>query len=340
MPAAACAPAGTNASAVRLSFDRHQVWNGVGSRTTPSRSRMRTSNRPVRAKGFSAALGGRDTGTVNDPVKQYLDWCGKFPRLTREQEIELSARALAGDEEAQEQLIKCNLRLVVSICKDFMRGKFTLLELVSAGNEGLIVAARKYDASKGVPFANYAAIWVKQRVLKYIAEHGFHVRVPPYRAAVVNQVVRAHERFVQDNGCAPAPEDLANMLPTVSIEEIHEVLRLLQAPLELDRPLKDDGGTTTFGAYFGETAAEANERLVDDLHKIDMQRAVQEALSILSEREAQVLIWFFGLNGQRAHDLEQIAARLDVTRERARQIKNGALRKLAAGGETLLKYLA
>src|SRR5690606_23681313 len=111
-------------------------------------------------------------------------------------------------------------------------------------------ASRKYDATMGVPFANYAAIWIKQRVMKYIAGHGFHVRVPPYRAAVVNQVVRAHDRFVQDNGSAPTPEDLAEELPNVSTEEIYEVMQLLQAPLELDRPMREDGGTTTFGAYF------------------------------------------------------------------------------------------
>lgn len=340
MPAVACAPAGVVATPVHRLMDRQRARNGVGRGSSPSRPSMRTSNQPVRRKSASSALGGRDTSSVNDPIKQYLDWCGSFPRLTREQEVELSARALAGDEEAQTELVNCNLRLVVSICKDFMRGKFSLLELVSAGNEGLIVASRKYDATMGVPFANYASIWIKQRVMKYIAEHGFHVRVPPYRAAVVNQVVRAHDRFVQDNGSTPTAEDLAEALPNVSVEEIHEVMQLLQAPLELDRPMKEDGGTTTFGAYFGESASDADGHLVDDLHKIDMERAVQEALSICNEREAQVLIWFFGLNGQRAHDLEQIAARLGVTRERARQIKNGALRKLAAEGESLLKYLA
>lgn len=307
---------------------------------SPNRHTMRTTNRPGRNKGNTSVLAGRESSAVSDPVKQYLDWCGSFPRLTREQEAELSPRALAGDTEAQDTLVNCNLRLVVSICKDFVRGKFTLLDLVSAGNEGLIVASRKYDATLGVPFANYASIWIKQRVMKYIAEHGFHVRVPPYRAAVVNQVVRAHDRFVQRNGQAPTAEELAEQIPKISVAEIREVMELLQAPLELDSPMKEDGGTATLGSYFGESATEADERLEDELHKIDLQRIVQQALSLCTEREAQVLIWFYGLNGQRAHDLEQIAHRLGVTRERARQIKNAAIRKLAAEGKGILRLLA
>lgn len=336
MSAALCAPA--LSTPVHPFANRRPARSEAVRGSSPSRSTMRSTDR--RRKGEASVLGGRDNSAINDPIKQYLDWCGSFPRLTREEEAELSVRALAGDEQAQDTLVNCNLKLVVSICKDFTRGKFPLLELVSAGNEGLIVASRKYDHEMGVPFANYASIWIKQRVMKYIAEHGFHVRVPPYRAAVVNQVVRAHGRLSQENGHAPSAEEIAAMLPTITIDEIREVMQLLQAPLELDRPMKEDGGTTTFGAYFGESAEDADDRLVGDLHKIDMQRAVREALSMLSEREAQVLVWFFGLNGQRSHDLEQIAHRLGVTRERARQIKSAALKKLASESESLLKYLA
>lgn len=280
----------------------------------------------------------RRNSAVGDPVKQYLDWIGQFPLLTRDEEAELSERALEGDKEAQDRLVNCNLRLVVRIAKDFTRGRFDLLELVSPGAEGLIIASRKYDADKGVPFGNYAAIWIKQRIMKYVAEHGFDVRVPQYRAAIVNQVVREHTRLMQAYGRPPSVQEVAEEIDH-PLEDIREVLRLLQAPLELDKPMKDEGDNATFGMYFGESSRDAERRVSRDLGQIDMERAVQEALDVLPQREAQVVKWFFGLNGHRALDLDQIASRLGVSRERARQIKTGAVRKLA-DEECMLKYLA
>jgi RNA polymerase primary sigma factor len=272
-----------------------------------------------------------------DSVAQYLDEIARYPRLTRAEEVTLSVRALAGDETAQETLVTSNLRLVVSICKDFTRNSFPLLDLVSVGNEGLIVASRKFNGSLGVPFANYAAYWIKQRVMKYVAEHGFAVRMPPYRAAIVNQVLRVNARLMQSLGRSPLPEEIAHETD-LPIVEIAEVLRMLQPALELDAPLTEENDASTFGTYFGETASEANDRVNSNLKQMDLQRIIGDIVSTLPARDAQVIAWHFGLNGSRAQDLDHIAARLGVTRERARQLKAAALKKLAEHTE-LLQYL-
>jgi RNA polymerase primary sigma factor len=263
-----------------------------------------------------------------DAVAQYLDEIARYPRLTREEEVELSARSLDGDEDARELLVTANLRLVVSICKDFTRNNFPLLDLVSLGNEGLIVAARKYNGALGVPFANYAAYWIKQRVMKYVAENGYTLRMPPYRAVITNQVLRVNARLSQALGRTPLPEEIAREAE-VSVEEVTEVLRMQQPALELDAPLTEDNDASTFGTYFGETAAEANERVNATLKQMDLQRVIGDIIATLPPRHAQVVSAYFGINGPRAQDLDHIAARLGVTRERARQLKAEALKMLA-----------
>lgn len=266
-----------------------------------------------------------------DSVGLYLEEISRYRRLSREEEVSYSRDAREGDKEAQDILVRHNLRLVVAVCKDFTRDKFPLLELVSAGNEGLIVASQKFDGEMGVPFANYAAYWIKQRVMKHIAEHGFSVRVPPYRAAIVNKVIRVHRKLMQELGREPSPQDVA-METETSVGEVREVLRILQPAMELDAPLTREDETTTFGAYFGESTDEADEREEATLEDLDLGRAVAVALETLDEREGQILRWHYGLGGRMALDLDQIAERLGVTRERVRQIRSAALKKLEKAG--------
>jgi len=298
------------------------------------RTSTKASAVPIPANGLqeSDLRTSRDSSygiaALNDPVAMYLEEIGRWRRITRVEEHHLSARSKAGEEVAQELLVKTNLRLVVSICKDFTRGKFDLLELVSAGNEGLIIASRKFDAAHGVPFANYAAYWIKQRVMKYVAEHGFVVRVPPYRAAIVNKVVRTFTKLQGLMGRAPTAFEVAQET-TYSLDEVDEVLRMMQPSVELDAPLKDaDGGAGTRGSYFGETSAEADSRSDGLLRDIELQQAMTIALAQIPDREAQVLRWHFGLDGQEVIELDIVAQRLGVTRERARQIKAAALKRL------------
>lgn len=282
----------------------------------------------TKAERIKVAVIGGESAQSNDSVAAYLRDISRYPRLTRPEEIELSKLALAGDVPAQEKLVTSNLKLVVSICKDFTRANFALLDLVSAGNEGLVVASRKYNAVLGVPFANYAAYWIKQRVMKYVAEHGFTVRVPPYRAAVVNKVVRAHSRLSAQLGRPPSALEVAEVT-LCSDAEVAEVLQMMQPTLELDATVKDGEGSATFGSYFGESAAEADARTDYTLRQIEIVNAIKNALTGIPDRERNVIEWYFGLDGRPVTDLDEIARRLGVTRERARQIKAVALKKLA-----------
>jgi RNA polymerase primary sigma factor len=285
----------------------------------------------------------------------YLDDLARYPLLTRDQEVELSAivqDAASSEDERQEaldRLVQSNLRLVVRICRDFTRNHFGLLDLVSVGNEGLIIAARKFEGTMGVPFANYAAYWIKQRVLKYQAEHGFHLRMPPYRAVIINKVVRIHTQLTQALGRAPSADEIVervNQLPVkstakharVTRQDVEEVLQMLQPVLELDAPMTDKDDASSFGAYFGETVSDASEALDARLQRIDLKREIGRALDALAAsgttgaREAKVLRMHYGLDGSRPMDLEAIAKELKVTRERARQIKNSGEKRLRETG--------
>lgn len=283
------------------------------------------------AKGARRVLQPLDAegaGHSTDSVALYLREIARYPRLTRGDEARLSALAMEGDPEAQTTLVQCNLKLVVSICKDFTRSRFDLLELVSAGNEGLMVASRKYDWRLGVPFANYAAYWIKQRLMKYVAEHGFAVRVPPYRAAIVNKVVRVHTRLSTLLGRSPGADEVARETGH-TMAEVAEVMQMMQPAMELDAPLGDGEGSGSIGGAFGESAAEADARATGLLRTMELQDAVKDALAVVPERERAVLVWYFGLDGVTVTDLDEIARRLGVTRERARQIKAAALKRLA-----------
>lgn len=264
-----------------------------------------------------------------DSTGLYLEEIGSYKRLSREEEVALSKQVKEGDDDAKTILIEANLRLVVSICKDFTRGRFDLMELVSPGNEGLMIAAGKYDGEMGVPFANYAALWIKQRVMKYVAERGFVVRVPQYHAATINKTLRARKLLMQELGREPGVMEIAESVEGCSMEEIEEVMRILQPSLEFDAPVKEGEESTTFGSYFGESTEDAEQREEGVLEEMDLKKAIADSLELLEERDAQVLMWYFGIGRTRALDLDQIALRLDITRERVRQIKSAALKQLA-----------
>jgi RNA polymerase primary sigma factor len=266
-------------------------------------------------------------GYRNDPVEQYLNDIGRYPRLSREQEVDLGRRAAAGDVDAQDALVRSNLRLVVAIAKHYTRrGRFDLLELVSPGNEGLIVASRRYDVEADVPFGNFASIWIRQRIMRYVAGHGFDVHVPAYRSAVVNKVVRTASRLEQTLE-RPAQVDEVAQVTGCTESEVAEVLSLMQPSIELDAPIEGASGAVV-GAYLSPTSSDSSA-----LDKGDAARLLNRVTMLLPEREAQVVRWSFGLGGIQELDLGAIAARLGVSRERVRQMRAAALRRLAEDPE-------
>lgn len=270
----------------------------------------------------------RDGGV--DALSLYLKEIKKYRRLTREEEIELSKRALQGDEEAQETLFLHNLPLVVTIAKSFYArsgGTIPLLDLISVGNNGLRHATRKYDWSYNTPFGAYANRWIRQYLLKYTVEDGRALKIPPSHSSTVHRVIRVSSVLMQKLGREATAEEIAAETG-YRLDRVKEVLALLQPSLELDAAAGPDTSSKELNTYFGESMADAEEREDDSIRRIDLERAAQRLLSVLTEREAKVLILHFGLNGYEPHDLKDIAPILGVSRERVRQIKVAAIQKI------------
>lgn len=300
---------------------------------------------------------GRAVADDLDSMSQYLKEIGSKRRLSREEEVELSRVAQLGEaarkqldtarsseknellalvaegDRAQETLIEHNLRLVVTVAKGFQRSGIPLDELIAEGNKGLIRAARKYDGTRGVPFGNYAPYWIKQHLLKYTTEQAHPVKIPSYKSPVYHQVRRAATELMQLLGRDPTAEEISERT-NLPLNEVDEVFRLTQTPVELDSAVSgaQESSSSEFSAYFGETVDVAVEREERMISRVDYEREVSNALSLLTPREAEVLALYYGLEGRERLGLDKIGALLGVTRERARQIKAGAIKRLKEEG--------
>lgn len=274
-------------------------------------------------------FGGRARGDGLDALSLYRKEIRKYRRLTREEEVELSKRALQGDEEARETLFLHNLRLVDTIARSFHARSSTipLLDLISVGNNGLRHATRKYDGSRNVPFGAYANRWIRQYLLKYTVEDGRPIKIPPSHSSTVHRVIKVSSLLMQKLGREATAEEIAEETG-YRLDRVKQVLSLLQPSLELDAATGDDASSKELGTYFGESVADADEREEDSVNQVDFERAAYRALSILTEREAKVLTLYFGLNGHEPHEMKEIAPILGVSRERVRQIKVAAIKKI------------
>jgi RNA polymerase primary sigma factor len=290
-------------------------------------------------------------GSQTDLIGLYLREIGRYPLLTREEEDVLSMISLdpgtpeSARAEAHERLVRGNLRLVVAIAKEFGRGRVPLMDLVLSGNDGLWVACQRFDYRKGVPLANYASNWIKQRVQKTLAEMGYATRLPPYRSSLLNMVSRTEVRMMQTLGRTPTPDEVTQDLnlriaaaarrpgnkrvaKPVTLSEVTQMMSQMQPALQLDAPVTNDSDVTVLDSWFGESRDDAEARVDQHLNQIDQRDGITAALSALREREAQVLTWVYGLQGARVREPHHIAKMLGVTEERVRQIKMAALRKL------------
>jgi RNA polymerase primary sigma factor len=324
---------------------------GRTSRTEHSAA-MAKSPRPTSKKaGVRGRVAPPREANLTDSLAAYLNEASRYGRLTAQEEVELSRLAINGDDDAVETLVKHNLLLAVTIAQQFARGSLDVHNLISPANEGLIIAARKYNADEnpGIRFSNYASLWCKQRLRRYVTEHAHLLKMPAYKGTMVKEVMMAKAKLECRLGRRPAEQEIADeilrmRLETLTGEEpeakvrrltmectaqkVLDILQTLQDALELDAPLKDENDAATYGAYFGESTTDSGQRLDQQLGRMDMQTAIRKALSTLAERDAQILIWHFGLNNHPSLDLDQIALRLDVSRERARQLRSGALKRL------------
>jgi RNA polymerase primary sigma factor len=258
-----------------------------------------------------------------DSLRLYLRSIGRVDLLTAEQEVMLAKRIERGDMDAKQQMIEANLRLVVSIAKNYLGRGLTFLDLIQEGSLGLIRAVEKFDYRRGYKFSTYATWWIRQAVTRAIADKARTIRIPVHMVEKLNKVVHVERALVQEMGREPSPEEIAKELEWTA-REVKDILRMAQLPVSLEKPIGEDEDSSLGDFVEDETAESPFELASENLRR----QNVRKALEALPEREREVMEMRFGLNGHQARTLEEVGRAFGVTRERIRQIENNTLKKL------------
>jgi RNA polymerase primary sigma factor len=274
----------------------------------------------------------RDT----DSLDRYLNDISRIPLLAQEEEIVLAKKIKEGDAGALHKLVQANLRFVVSVAKQFQHQGMTLSDLINEGNVGLIKAASKFDHSKGFKFISYAVWWVRQAIMQALLNKARMIRVPAYKGGSYSKIAEARNRFEQLHQRKPTNEELAK-LSGVDLQVLEDLEYNRTHPTSIDVPVGDDGDMTLV-----DVMEDLNSKQPDvDLQKEALSKEIELLLKILPEREAQIVIGYYGMYGQTRMNLEELGEKLDLTRERVRQIKERALKRMrsASQSKVLLGYL-
>lgn len=258
-------------------------------------------------------------------MDKYLTDIGKIPMLGPEDEARLAARIREGDQDALDQLTRGNLRFVVSVAKQYQNQGLSLSDLINEGNVGLMKAAKRFDETKGFKFISYAVWWIRQSILHAIVEYSRIVRLPLNKVSSYNKVNEAYVSFVQEFEREPTNEELADLL-SISPKEVTTMLKGNNRHVSVDAPLSGEDGDSTMLDLISSSDGDLSPD--GDLMEESLKEEVQQGLSILSPREMEVLSAYYGLNGHKALTLEEIGEMYDLTRERVRQIKERAIRRL------------
>jgi RNA polymerase primary sigma factor len=272
-----------------------------------------------------------------DLLDQYLYEVSKTPLLTPQEEIDLARKVRAGDQEAMQELAKRNLRFVISVAKKYQNRGLPLTDLIGEGNVGLLTAARKFDPDQGVKFISYAVWWIRQAILASLARQGRTVRVPLNRTADLSKIVKTAEALRQELRREPTPEEISSATG-LSLEVVQSLAALNTGEVRLDAPLDPDGDRALIERFIAEDLPDTEEKTMERF----LSDEVEDALKALPARDAKVLKLYFGLDGGREHTLEEIGGMLGVTRERVRQLRDRALKRLREGevGRALASFAA
>lgn len=294
-----------------------------------------TKPRRTRKRETSKSLGVYDAD--KDILDQYLYEVSMTPLLTPQQEIAIAKRVRGGDPEAMQELVKRNLRFVISVAKKYQNRGLPLTDLIGEGNVGLLTAARKFDPDQGVKFISYAVWWIRQAILASLARQGRTVRVPLNRTADLSKIVRTAETLRQELRREPTPEEIANATG-LSLDVVQSLAALNTSEVRLDAPLDPEGDRSLMDRFVAEEGSSAEDQAMDAF----LSEEIESALRTLPPRDAKVLRLYFGLDGGREHTLEEIGGMLGVTRERVRQLRDRALKRLREGevGRALASFAA
>jgi RNA polymerase primary sigma factor len=264
-----------------------------------------------------------------DALQLFLKDIGKVPLLTAAQEVELAKRIERGDHTAKQKMVESNLRLVVSIAKNYRNQGLPFLDLIQEGTIGLVRAAEKFDHRKGFKFSTYATWWIRQAVARALADKSRTIRMPVHVVEKLNKIGRAERRLVSELGREPLAEEIAIELE-LEVDEVEQIRRSSQAPISLEKPVGDED-ESEFGHFLADERAAAPDEAAETTMRKETLRRI---LSMLSARERRVLELRYGLSGQHPRTLDEVGRTFNVTRERVRQIENQSLKKLQALAET------
>jgi RNA polymerase primary sigma factor len=276
------------------------------------------------------------TNRESQSLDKYLQEIGRVDLLTPEQEIELAINIRNGDQSALERLTKANLRFVVSVAKQYQNQGLSLGDLINEGNLGLIKAAKRFDETRGFKFISYAVWWIRQSILQALAEQSRIVRLPLNRVGALNKIGKAYSNLEQEFEREPSAVELAQELD-MDVSEVADNLKIAGRHVSMDAPFAQGEENRLLDVIEDDQQPSPDYILMNESLKSEIQRA----LSTLSDREAEVIKLYFGLNKEHSMTLEEIGERFNLTRERVRQIKEKAIRRLrhASRSKNLKPYL-
>jgi RNA polymerase primary sigma factor len=262
------------------------------------------------------------TNRESASLDKYLQEIGREDLITVEEEVELAQAIKKGDRQALEKLTRANLRFVVSVAKQYQNQGLSLPDLINEGNLGLIKAAEKFDETRGFKFISYAVWWIRQSILQALAEQSRIVRLPLNQVGSLNKINKAFQKFEQENERRPSAEELAKELD-LSVDKVTDSLKVSGRHISMDAPFVEGEDNSLLDVLVNDDAPIADRTLINE----SLQKEIDRALSTLTERESDIIKMFFGIGGQEM-TLEEIGDKFQLTRERVRQIKEKAIRRL------------
>ena len=262
------------------------------------------------------------TNRESPSLDKYLQEIGKYELISMEEEVELAQRIKRGDQRALEKLTKANLRFVVSVAKQYQNQGLSLPDLINEGNLGLMKAAEKFDETRGFKFISYAVWWIRQAILAALAEQSRIVRLPLNQVGMLNKMSKVGSKFAQENQRAPSPEEIASIM-NLPKDKVVESLRVSGRHVSIDAPFVEGEDNSLLDVLPNPDSAKADTSLMQESLSLEIERALAQ----LTKREGEIIRYFFGI-GRREKTLEEISEELGLTRERVRQIKEKAIRRL------------
>ncbi|HQV77463.1 MAG TPA: RNA polymerase sigma factor RpoD/SigA [Chitinophagales bacterium] len=257
-------------------------------------------------------------------IDKYLSEISKLPMLSEEEEVETAKKIKQGDAAALDKLVNSNLRFVVSVAKQYQNQGLALNDLINEGNVGLIKAATKFDETKGFKFISYAVWWIRQSILQALIEQPRVVRLPMNKATIYNKIQRTIVEFEQNNQREPSNDELAELLE-MKPDELATLRATLTFHLSIDTPIGEDDDTTSLDLMSDNSISTPDSLLIDE----SLHDELEHALHALSEREAEIVRYYFGINEfSQSYSLDEIGIKMHLTRERVRQVKDKAIRKM------------